>query len=132
MGAPIAQISVATASEPTSIVTTKSNDSLIPLVDQIREHLADKSREDLIVHAKLLSSIHALQSAVETPLETIYRIGHRSWQNAAIRVALDLGIFSVLVERAPEPVEAKELALRHGADEVLISMLGCEYALVAF
>lgn len=122
MGASIAKISTPTASDSTSTVTTKPKDSLIPLIDQIRELVADESREDPVAHAKLLSSVHALNLAAETPLETIYRIGHQSWQNAAIRIAIDLGIFDTLVEREPEPVSAEELASRHGADVVLVGM----------
>lgn len=132
MGAFITKISPATASDSASTVTTKPNYSFISIIDQIRELVvADEPREDLIAHAKLLSNIHALELAAETPLETIYRIGHQSWQNAAIRVALDLGIFDVLVEREPEPVNAKELASRHGADVVLVGMSSPGYSLVA-
>lgn len=123
MGAFCTKISASTARDSLATVTTKPNDSLIPLIDQIRELVADESCEDPVAHAKLLSCIHTLNSAVETPLETIYRIGHQSWQNAAIRVALDLGIFDVLVERQSEPVSVKELASRPGADVVLVARI---------
>ena len=131
MGAFLAKLSASTASASTATVTTKPNDSLIPLIDRIRELVADESCEDPTAHAKLLSCIYTLNSAAETPLETIYRIGHQSWQNAAIRVALDLGIFDVLVERQSEPVSAKELASRTGADVVLIGMTSPGYFLKA-
>ncbi|CAD6592881.1 MAG: hypothetical protein ASARMPRED_006771 [Alectoria sarmentosa] len=123
MGASIAKISAATASVSTSTVTAKPNDSLIPIVDEIRSLAADDFNEDPVAHAKLLSKIHALQLASETPLETIYRIGHQSWQNAAIKVALDLGILDVLVAREPRPVGADELASKHNADVVLVARI---------
>lgn len=131
MGAFITKISAAISSDSTSTLTARPDDSLISLINQIRELVADESREDPIAHSKLLSCIDALKWAAETPLETIYRIGHQSWQNAAIRVALDLGIFDVLIERGPEPVSAKELASRHGADVVLVGRLGHGYSRVA-
>ena len=131
MGASSAEISASTASNLTSTGTTKPQDPLIPLIDQIRELVANESREDPIANAKLLSTIHALELAAETPPETVYRIGYQSWQSAAIRVALDLGIFDVLVEREPESVSAKELASRNGADVVLVGMSSHEFPLVA-
>lgn len=131
MGASNAKISGSTANDSTSTVMTKPQDPLIPLVDQIRELVVNESREDPIANAKLLSTIHALNLAAETPSETMYRIGYQSWQSVAIRVALDLGIFDVLVEREPESVSAKELASRNGAEVVLVGMSSHEYSLVA-
>lgn len=122
MGDSIAMLSAATASDVASRVTTKISNSLIPLVDEIRELVAEDFSGDPITHAKLLSKIQALKLAAETPPETIFRIGYQSWQNAAIRVALDLGIFEVLGDRGPNPVTAEELASRHGADVVLVGM----------
>ena len=131
MGPSNARISAKTASKLTPTGTAKPQHPLIPLIDQIREFVVNESREDPIANAKLLSTIHALQLAAETPTETVYRIGYQSWQSAAIRVALDLGIFDVLVERKPESVSAKELASSHGADVVLVGMLSYEFPLVA-
>ena len=96
-------------------------------MDEIRDLVAaDSSSEDPVIHAKLLFKIHALNLAAETPPETIFRIGYQSWQSAAIRVALDLGIFDMLVKRAPNPVSAEELASQESADVVLIGMFDRE------
>lgn len=131
MDTSIAKVSGSAATDPTSTVTTRPQDPLIPLIDQIRELVADEHREDPIAHVKLLSVIHDLNLAVETPMDTIFRMGYQSWQHAAIRVALDLGIFDILVEREPQPVIAKELASRYGADVVLVGKSSHQFALVA-
>ena len=125
MGASIAKLSTMTTNDVTITVDTKSSNSLMPIVEEIQKLAADSSNRDPTTHGKLLSKIHVLNLAVETPLETIYRIGHQSWQNAAIRVALDLGIFDVLTERKPEAVSAQDLASKNGADIVLIGMPNC-------
>lgn len=118
----IVQSPATTASDSTSAGTTKPSSVLGLLLDEIRELVADDSNPDPINRAKLLSKVHALNLAAETPLETILRIGYQSWQTAAIRVALDLGIFHVLVDRKPKPVTAEELASKHNADVLLVGM----------
>lgn len=100
----------------------KCNSLFLPLIDEIRELAANDSSNETGTHTQILSRIHALQLAVETPLETIYRIGHQSWQNAAIKVALDLDIFDTLVARAPKPTRIEELSSKHSADTVLVGM----------
>ena len=122
MGVSSTKVSTANSSDSTSIVPIKPSNPLISLVDEIRELVADDSNDHPITHAELLSKIHALELAAETPLETIYRIGHQSWQNAAVRVALELDVFRVLVEQVPKPVSAEELASKHAADAVLVCM----------
>ena len=106
----------------TSVVATKPRNSLIPLLDEIRELAAVDSNKDSTAHSKLLSKIYGLQLAAETPLETILRIGYQSWQHAAVRVALDLGIFGVIAKQEPRPVSAEELASESGADAVLLGI----------
>lgn len=122
MGASAVNFSETIASGANSTATRKPNNSLIPLLDEIRKLAADEPNKDQSAHSKLLSKIHALNLAAEAPLETILRIGYQSWQHAAINVALDLGIFGLIAEREPRPVSAEELASRTGADVVLLGM----------
>ena len=132
MGDSIVQGPAATASDSISAGTTKPSSVLIPLLDDIRELIADDSNQDPVNRAKLLSKIHALNLAAEAPLETIFRIGYQSWQTAAIRVALDLGLFHVLEDRQPKPVTAEELASKHNADVVLVGMSSRECTLMSW
>ena len=54
-----------------------SSENLLSLVNTIRSTIETTSREDGLSHAKLLDEISALTLAAETPLDTIYRIGHQ-------------------------------------------------------
>ncbi|KAI4224907.1 MAG: hypothetical protein L6R36_004307 [Xanthoria steineri] len=78
-------------------MSSHQEDSLL-LVDRIKQALA-APRSTTTEHAQILADISRLQLAVETPLETIYRIGHQSWQNACVRIALELGVFDTLVAK---------------------------------
>ena len=122
MGAAITRLYAAAASLTSPSEVMECQTSFLPLIDEIRELAASDSSREPCTHTQILTNIHALQLAAETPLETIYRIGHQSWQNAAIKTALDLDIFDILVERAPGSVELEELALKHSADTVLVGM----------
>ncbi len=124
----IANPSRAKVSDSNSAIAAKPSSSLLALLDEIREFVADNSTQDPTTHTKLLFKIHALNLAAESPLDTILRIGYQSWQAAAIRVALDLEIFHVLKDRSPEPVTAEELASKHSADVVLVGTLTRECA----
>ena len=130
MASSIANPSGTKASDPTSAAAAKSRSSLLPLLDEIRELVADDSDQDPATRARLLFKIQALNLAAESPLGTILRIGYQSWQAPAIRVALDLGIFHVLVHQSPEPVTAEALASKHSADVVLVGTLTRECALM--
>lgn len=54
-----------------------SNDSLLPLIDEIKRAAEATSSKGPEGHAELLSRINDCLLAAETPLETIYRIGHQ-------------------------------------------------------
>lgn len=54
-----------------------SRSSLLSLVDAIKTTVETTREDDAVSHAKLLDDINALMLAAETPLETIYRIGHQ-------------------------------------------------------
>lgn len=58
-----------------AIMNSHQEDSLL-LVDRIKQALA-APRSTTTEHARILADISRLQLAVETPLETIYRIGHQ-------------------------------------------------------
>ena len=108
-------------SDTTSPSTTRSSKSVLLILDEIRE---------LAAHSKLLAKIHALNLAVETPLETVLRIGYQPWQNAAVGVALELGVFTILVEKEPKAVSAKELASKSGGDVILLGMSSLACSLI--
>ena len=54
-----------------------SPSSLLALIDAIRTTVETTREDDAVSHAKLLDDISALMLAAETPLDTIYRIGHQ-------------------------------------------------------
>lgn len=54
-----------------------SKSSLLSLIDTIKTRVETTNEDDAVLHAKLLDDINALMLAAETPLDTIYRIGHQ-------------------------------------------------------
>ena len=50
---------------------------LLSMIDSLRETVTAASFGDITSHTNLLAEISALQLAIETPLDTIYRIGHQ-------------------------------------------------------
>ncbi|KAL8846669.1 MAG: hypothetical protein Q9221_008255 [Calogaya cf. arnoldii] len=106
-----------------SLATMNSHeDQISPLLDRIKQSLAapySTSAE----HAQTLADISRLQLAVETPLDTIYRIGHQTWQNACVRIALELGVFDTLLAKKGALVGIHELASASGADAVFLGKL---------
>jgi len=54
-----------------------SQSSLLSLIDAIKTTVETTSENDAVSHGKLLDNINALMLAAETPLDTIYRIGHQ-------------------------------------------------------
>ncbi|KAL8884933.1 MAG: hypothetical protein Q9215_007128 [Flavoplaca cf. flavocitrina] len=95
------------------------DEQVSPLLDRIKQAL-DTSQDTTSKRAQILADISRLQLAVETPLETIYRIGHQTWQNACVRIALELGIFDILVAKKEASVGVQELACANGADAVFL------------
>lgn len=59
----------------TMALATKA--SLIPLVDAVKTTIETMSSDPDVAHEKLLNQINTLVLAAESPLETIYRIGHQ-------------------------------------------------------
>ncbi|KAI4182951.1 MAG: hypothetical protein L6R41_005685 [Letrouitia leprolyta] len=94
-------------------------ETTLRLLDRIRNALTTPDSGD-VDHAKLLADVSRLQLAIETPLETIYRIGHQTWQNACVKIALELGVFDFLVARDEIDVDAQELAETCKADAVFL------------
>ena len=129
MGASIIINSSAVASDASSKASTTHSGNLLPLLEEIRGLAAAESAEDPAAHSRLLSKIHALNLAVETPLETILKIGYQPWQIVAIRVALDLNVFVFLAEQEPKPISVEELASNAGADVILLGMSSCNRSL---
>ena len=58
-------------------MSNSSSDLLLPLIDNIRRAAKAESSKGSEGHAELLSTINDCLLAAETPLETIYRIGHQ-------------------------------------------------------
>lgn len=54
----------------------KQDEQVSPLLDRIKEAL-NTPQDTTSKRAQILADISRLQLAVETPLETIYRIGHQ-------------------------------------------------------
>ncbi|XDG05687.1 hypothetical protein ABKA04_005302 [Annulohypoxylon sp. FPYF3050] len=70
---------------------------------------------------QLLNLGYALVSSVELPSEAIQRMGWAEPARAAhCRIAIELGIFDYLKESGQAGVTAKDLAMKTGANEVLI------------
>ncbi|KAL8919495.1 MAG: hypothetical protein Q9208_006780 [Pyrenodesmia sp. 3 TL-2023] len=67
----------------TETVTTMNShpEQLSRSLDRIKQSLT-RPQSTSAEHAQTLADISSLQLQVETPLETIYRIGHQTWQNA--------------------------------------------------
>ncbi|KAJ9261850.1 hypothetical protein DTO027B5_3033 [Paecilomyces variotii] len=76
-------------------------------------------------HFQLLSAIKELQLLVETPTETVLRLVYQPPQNAALRTAVDLGVFPILSSRcqSKSTVTAMEISEETGADKALIARL---------
>ncbi|KAI4168723.1 MAG: hypothetical protein LQ343_006159 [Gyalolechia ehrenbergii] len=99
--------------------TDNHQEVALSLVERLRNALAtpDSSSAN---HAELLADISRLQLVVENPLDTIYRIGHQTWQNACVRIALELGVFDIMVAKGEDQVDGQDLALACGADAVFL------------
>ncbi|KAL8950891.1 MAG: hypothetical protein Q9222_003108 [Ikaeria aurantiellina] len=91
----------------------------LALIEQIKDTITVPNRTSAD-HAELLATISRLQLAIESPLETIYRIGHQSWQKASVKIALDLGVFDKLVARGQNTLSINELASICGANAVFL------------
>lgn len=59
-----------------TITANRSGADTLHLTDQIKKSIT-APKPSAAARAELLADIHRLQLAVETPLETIYRIGHQ-------------------------------------------------------
>ncbi|KAL9052380.1 MAG: hypothetical protein Q9206_004329 [Seirophora lacunosa] len=103
--------------DATSADDHQENSSL--LIHRIKEALATPNTNNA-KHAEILADISRLQLSLETPSETIYRIGYQTWQNACVRIALELGVFDTLAAKQEAPVSIQELASTHGADALFL------------
>ncbi|KAL8832258.1 MAG: hypothetical protein Q9170_004946 [Blastenia crenularia] len=95
---------------------------MLALINQVRQAIAVPTQSNAD-RAQLIANISRLQLAVESPLETIYRIGHQSWQNACVRIALDLGIFDTLVGKDGLPLDIQVLASTCDSDPVFLGRI---------
>jgi hypothetical protein len=111
---------------------------LLSLVDELGQAAVEEasSCRSPQSHSRLLSLIDQLRLAVETPTETVLRliyqvrdatlplmsIANRSQppQNAALRTAIDLGVFDHLVSRGRKGLSATELSTHTNAERGLI------------
>ncbi|KAK9857903.1 Demethylsterigmatocystin 6-O-methyltransferase [Penicillium brevicompactum] len=99
---------------------TTSLQSLVNRLGQIA--LKDAANPSPQVHYELLQMIEQLRAAVESPTETVLRL---IYQNSALRIVIDLGIFSLLVESWPGDtgLSATQLAEYTGGERDLIVRL---------
>ncbi|KAL8999601.1 MAG: hypothetical protein Q9169_001561 [Polycauliona sp. 2 TL-2023] len=74
-------------------------------------------------HAHLLESIRKLSLAAETPAETLMRMRFEPLQSAAIRMALEAGIFAALEEACGQSMPVALLAQKTGYDALLIARI---------
>ncbi|KAJ5550319.1 hypothetical protein N7535_001740 [Penicillium sp. DV-2018c] len=97
--------------------------SLINRVGQMA--LEEASGSSPQAHFELLRVIDQLRFAVETPAETVLRLIYQPPQNAALRIAIDLGVFPLLVEKQHRAtgLSAAQLAEYTGAERDLIVRL---------
>ncbi|KAL8866384.1 MAG: hypothetical protein Q9174_006335 [Haloplaca sp. 1 TL-2023] len=102
--------------------TLNHQEDVSHVLDRIKDALTTAD-SDSGGHAQLLADISRLQLMVETPLETIYRIGHQTWQNACVRIVLELGVFDLLVAKGADAVSVQELASTCGADMVVLAVV---------
>ncbi|KAL8990663.1 MAG: hypothetical protein Q9169_008069 [Polycauliona sp. 2 TL-2023] len=102
-----------------AVTMNNDNEQILSLLDKIKQRIT-APQSSSAEHAQTLADIHRLQLAVETPLETIYRIGHQTWQNACVRIALEIGVFDMLLSKQGEPVGVQQLASPSGADVVFL------------
>ena len=103
--------------------SAKPNVAVLALIDDVKTAALLDSPHNPSAHAKLLDTIHKLNIAAETPLESILRVQFQLQQNVAIRVALEMGILEALVQDGQSSMGAACLAERCGGEPSLISML---------
>ncbi|KAI4218798.1 MAG: hypothetical protein LQ349_008569 [Xanthoria aureola] len=74
-------------------------------------------------HVDFLEAIRKLNLASETPAETLMRMRFEPLQSAAIRIALEAGIFAALDEAQGRSMTATLLATKTGYDALLIARI---------
>ncbi|KAL8941855.1 MAG: hypothetical protein Q9216_001999 [Gyalolechia sp. 2 TL-2023] len=106
--------------------TDGGEENILTTIDRIRKALTTPNSSSA-KHAELLADISRLQLVVETPLDTIYRIGHQviSRLRGFLWIALELGVFDVLVAKREDQVGIQELARTCGADAILLAVGLC-------
>ncbi|MCJ1352911.1 MAG: hypothetical protein MMC33_002895 [Icmadophila ericetorum] len=100
--------------------SAKPNVAVLALIDDVKTAALLDSPHNPSAHAKLLDTIHKLNIAAETPLESILRVQFQLQQNVAIRVALEMGILEALVQDGQSSMGAACLAERCGGEPSLI------------
>ncbi|KAL2847641.1 S-adenosyl-L-methionine-dependent methyltransferase [Aspergillus pseudodeflectus] len=98
---------------------------LLSLVDELGQAVVEEasSCRSPQSHSRLLSLIDQLRLAVETPTETVLRLIYQPPQNAALRTAIDLGVFDHLISRGRKGISASELSTHTNAERALIVRL---------
>ncbi|KAJ5642481.1 hypothetical protein N7490_006481 [Penicillium lividum] len=93
------------------------------LAEQIKAE-AQESSSNGYSHSRLLQLVDELKLVVETPTETILRLIYQPPENAALRIVVDLGIFSILINSPKEEgISASDIAVHTGANRGLIIRL---------
>ncbi|PYH40352.1 S-adenosyl-L-methionine-dependent methyltransferase [Aspergillus saccharolyticus JOP 1030-1] len=112
------------SSDANNPLTSTPTQSLLPLVEQIRQAVMQEESADRNpnAHFQLLGLIDDLKRAVESPTETLLRLIYQPPQNAALRTVMDMGIFPLLMEHS-KGLSASELAEHTGAERALIVRL---------
>ncbi|KAJ6008274.1 hypothetical protein N7540_012250 [Penicillium herquei] len=103
-------------------ITTPLNSMVNHLGQLVHQDTLNPSAQ---THFELLQMIDQLRLAVETPTETVLRLIYQPPQNAALKTAVDLGIFNIVSreEYKETGVSAAKLAECTFADQDLIIRL---------
>ncbi|KAL3468555.1 S-adenosyl-L-methionine-dependent methyltransferase [Aspergillus heterothallicus] len=93
--------------------TVTSAIGALPPVESIR-------REERM---QLLDALNKLRNSLETPIETISRIGYGQFGLVATRIALAMGIFEAFIDAPSHELSISELSTKAKGDEKLIARI---------
>ncbi|KAI9669644.1 MAG: hypothetical protein M1831_007340 [Alyxoria varia] len=101
-------------------------EQLVNIISAGKDAQNDPKKESAMAHASMRDAAHRLLLAIETPTETVRRLIYQPPQNAALKTVVDLKLFDYILEHhrvTGSVMTAKELAVRSGADTLLITRM---------
>ncbi|KAL9119115.1 MAG: hypothetical protein Q9187_004328 [Circinaria calcarea] len=93
--------------------------ALLQQVDALGRQVTERSSGDS--RLQILHAVRKLAIELETEGDIVDRLAYQPVGNIVIRIAVDLGIFDILV-KSPDPVTTKALAEKTGADYTLLDI----------